>query len=130
MLKVYYFRLPKNLSIQKTLMKKNFDNLLLLIDGIPNYNIIHYRDELSKMVSEYKSLLKEVTGSGKNYNVQANVYHSRLAAIENNLTKAKHATNGFEKDRAYLDAVKTLKSDTKELSFLIKSNSSLRDSLR
>ena len=111
-------------------MKKNFDNLLLLIDGIPNYNITHYRNELSKMLLEYKALLHEVTGPDKKYNVQANVYQGRLTAIENNLNKAKQATNGLEKDRAYSDAVKALKSDIKELSFLIKSNNSVQDLLR
>jgi hypothetical protein len=77
------------------------------------------------MLSYYKYYLEQLS-----HNKDIHIYQTRVNAIENNLAKAKNATIALERDRAYLTAVKALRSDIKELSSLIKSHNSKPGLLR
>jgi hypothetical protein len=108
-------------------MTQNYDKLMLLLYSLPEYNTLCSRNKLSDQISEFKSILDEVNKTNDEYNRNTNVYYSGINNIERNLYYARQANSDFEKDQAFVDAVKGLKQYIKGLSAVINPNDCLQD---
>ena len=103
-------------------MTQNYDKLMLLLYSLPEYNTPCSRNKLSDQISEYKLILDTVNQTSDDYNRHTNVYYAGLNPMERNLYLAKQGKTEFEKDEAFTDAVKALRSYIKALSMLIMPN--------
>ena len=101
-------------------MTQNYDKLMLLLYSLPEYNTPITRDKLSDQISDYKSILDIVNKTNDYYNRNTNIYYSGINGIERSLYYARQAETELEKDQAFINAVKALKSYIKALSAVIK----------
>jgi len=106
--------------LSKLLMIQNYDKLMLLLYSLPEYNTSITRDKLSDQISDYKAILDLVNQTNDDYNRNTNVFYSGINAIERNLYHARQAKTDLERDQAFMNAVKALKSYIKALSAVIK----------
>jgi hypothetical protein len=88
-------------------MEQRYEKLLNLLERIPDYNISNTRSELEKIVAEYELIIEHL-------------FYSHRLTIKKNLDQAKTAKTEWEKDRAFLNAAKSLRSDIKALLKLTK----------
>jgi len=103
-------------------MTQNYDKLMVLLYSLPEYNTPSSRNKLSDQISEYKAILDTVNQTNDDYNSSTNVYYAGLNPMERNLYLAKQGKTEFEKDQAFTDVVKALKSYINALSALIQPN--------
>jgi hypothetical protein len=101
-------------------MTQNYDKLMVLLYSLPEYNTLTTRDKLSDQISDYKSILDIVNKTDDEYNRNTNIFYSGINTIERNLYYAKQAGTSLEKDRAFMNAVKALRSNIKALSAVLK----------
>jgi len=101
-------------------MTQNYDKLMLLLYSLPEYNTPITRNKLSDQISDYKSILDIINQASDEYNRNTNVFYSGINAMERNLYHAKQAGTELEKDQAFMNAVKSLRSYIKALSAVIK----------
>ena len=106
--------------LSKLFMIQNYDKLMLLLYSLPEYNTPTTRNKLSDHISDYKAILDEVNQTNDDYNRNTNVFYSGINGIERNLYHAKQAGTELEKDQAFMNAVKALRSYIKALSAIIK----------
>ena len=106
--------------LSKLFMTQNYDKLMLLLYSLPEYNTAITRDKLSDQISDYKSILDIVNQTNDDYNRNTNVFYSGINSMEKNLYYARQAKTEIEKDQAFMNAVKSLRSYIKALSAVIK----------
>ena len=100
-------------------MTHNYDKLMLLLYSMPEYNTPCSRNKLSDQIFEYKTILDSVNQTNDFYHRNTNIFYAGINVIERDLYYAKQANSDFEKDQAFTDAVKALRSNIKALSAVI-----------
>lgn len=102
-------------------MREYYDKLIALIENLPHYNSNHGGDELSGILSQYKSILDAVKRTNEDYRRNTNLYDTEIDGIDFSISQSHYAKSQKRKDQAFSDARNGLKFDIEALASLIKS---------
>lgn len=101
-------------------MKELYTQLLELTKTLPVNNSITEAKRLSGILDKYKTILETVNQSSEELKRQTNLYYTEISRIENDINNSIVAKSKRQRDIAFYDAVKGLRSDMTALSRLIK----------
>lgn len=104
---------------QPFFMKQHHDKLLSLIKQLPQYNFPGSANELSKILSAYKSILDTVNQIDDDYERNTNPYYSEISRIQSDIQGIRSSKSQRQKDQSFSYAVSGLRSDMEALADLI-----------
>jgi two-component SAPR family response regulator len=101
-------------------MKEHFNHLLSLINSLPEFDSSRSYSQLNSILSEYTKTLNAVNSYNDNYKRDTNVYYNDISEIRDNIQTSLSASSPIQKNIAFNDARKALKSNIEALATLVK----------
>ncbi len=101
-------------------MQVYYDKLTALLDTFPTHNSQRGIDQLSKILSEYKSILDVVNKTNDDLKGNTNMHYSELDDIKFDIKQSQLAKSQKQKDESFNEAINHLRDDINSLASIIK----------
>jgi hypothetical protein len=102
------------------IMKQHFNHLLSLINSLPDFDTTRSYSQLNSILSEYTKTLDAVNSYNDIYKRDTNVYYNDISEIRDNIQRSLSASSPNQKNIAFNEARKALKSNIEALATLVK----------
>ena len=101
-------------------MQVYYDKLTALLDTFPTHNSQRGIDKLSKIFTEYKSILDVVNKTNDDLKRNTNMHYTELDDIMFDIKQSQLAKSQKQKDQSFKEAIDHLHDDISSLARLIK----------
>lgn len=101
-------------------MQVYFDKLIVLLDTFPAHNSQRGIDQLSKILSEYKSILNLVNKTSSYFKQNTDMAYTELDDIMFDINQSQNAKSQRQKDESFNEAINHLRDDINILARIIK----------